>query len=176
MPDYYAILGISREASLDEIKRAYRLKAKMFHPDVNKSADAVRRFEEINEAYQALMNGNHGEHEDTKQPFDAAQYKKYGSRYNSRQTGYTGSYSTNSQSAKEQAEADELDRKFNRIQKVWERYKFHIMLPFGVAAIIFGIMDSRGMGFGLIGLFYIVTWFQKLYQSKQKIKQTQNKS
>jgi len=52
--DYYAILGVPREASQDDIKKAYRKLARKYHPDVSKEKDAEERFKEINEAYQTL--------------------------------------------------------------------------------------------------------------------------
>lgn len=54
--DYYEILGIKREASQDEVQRAYRKLARKFHPDVNKAADAEDKFKEINEAYEVLKD------------------------------------------------------------------------------------------------------------------------
>ena len=50
------ILGVTSAASDKEIKRAFLLKAKQFHPDVNKDADAPRKFAKINEAYETLGN------------------------------------------------------------------------------------------------------------------------
>ncbi|MCW8839412.1 MAG: DnaJ domain-containing protein [Gammaproteobacteria bacterium] len=54
--DYYKILGIDRNASQGEIKRAYKKLARKYHPDVSKEADAETRFKEINEAYHALKD------------------------------------------------------------------------------------------------------------------------
>jgi curved DNA-binding protein len=54
--DYYKILGVSRDASREEIKRAYRRLARKYHPDVSKEPDAERRFKEINEANEVLKD------------------------------------------------------------------------------------------------------------------------
>ncbi len=54
--DYYQILGVSRDADANTIKKAYRKLAMKYHPDVNKEAGAEERFKEINEAYEALSN------------------------------------------------------------------------------------------------------------------------
>jgi len=54
--DYYDVLGVSRNASLEEIKKAYRKLALEWHPDRNKSSQAEERFKEINEAYEVLSD------------------------------------------------------------------------------------------------------------------------
>ena len=54
--DYYKILGVSKTASQDEIKRAYRKLAHEYHPDKNSSHADGAKFKEINEAYQVLSN------------------------------------------------------------------------------------------------------------------------
>lgn len=53
---YYDILGVSRNATLEEIKRAYRKLAVKYHPDKNKSPDAHRVFVEIQNVYEILSN------------------------------------------------------------------------------------------------------------------------
>src|SRR6266567_7709520 len=54
--DYYAILGLQKTASADEIKAAYRKLAQKFHPDVSKEKDAEAKFKEVAEAYQTLKD------------------------------------------------------------------------------------------------------------------------
>lgn len=62
--DYYDILGVSRRASEDDIKRAYRKLAREYHPDVNKAESAAARFAEISEAYEVLSDAEKRSHYD----------------------------------------------------------------------------------------------------------------
>jgi curved DNA-binding protein len=54
--DYYKTLGVPREATIDEIKKAYRKLARKYHPDVSKEADAQSRMQSVNEAYAVLSD------------------------------------------------------------------------------------------------------------------------
>jgi molecular chaperone DnaJ len=54
--DYYEVLGLSRDASEVDIKKAYRKLAKQYHPDVNKNPEAEEKFKEVSEAYEVLVD------------------------------------------------------------------------------------------------------------------------
>ncbi|MDF1589795.1 MAG: DnaJ C-terminal domain-containing protein [Gammaproteobacteria bacterium] len=73
--DYYQILGVSRDVSPEDLKKAYRKLARKYHPDVSKEANAEAKFKEVGEAYEAL-----------KDPEKRAQYDRFGSNYKNGQS------------------------------------------------------------------------------------------
>ena len=54
--DYYRILGVPRDATDEQLKKAYRKKALKYHPDKNRDPGAEEKFKEIAEAYEVLSN------------------------------------------------------------------------------------------------------------------------
>jgi curved DNA-binding protein len=66
--DYYKTLGVSKNASAEEIKKAYRKLARQHHPDVNKKPEAEKRFKEINEANEVLSDPEKRKRYDTVGP------------------------------------------------------------------------------------------------------------
>jgi DnaJ-class molecular chaperone len=66
--DYYKILGVPKNAKTEDVKKAYRRLARQHHPDLNKGADAERRFKEINEAHAVLSDPEKRQRYDTLGP------------------------------------------------------------------------------------------------------------
>ena len=58
MADHYETLGVARDASADDIKKAYRRLARELHPDVNPSSEAAERFKQVTHAYDVLSDPN----------------------------------------------------------------------------------------------------------------------
>ncbi len=73
--DYYQILGVSRDVSKADLKKAYRVLARKYHPDVSKETNAEAKFKEVGEAYEVL-----------KDPEKRAQYDQFGSNYKNGQS------------------------------------------------------------------------------------------
>lgn len=89
MRNPYEVLGVSENASDEEIKKAYRKLSRLYHPDANvnnpNKKEAEEKFKEVQQAYNAIMN------KDTAGDFgQGASYYGYGSRYQSGFTGNTG--------------------------------------------------------------------------------------
>jgi curved DNA-binding protein len=75
--DYYQVLGVNRDASAEELQRAYRKLARRFHPDVNSEPGAEERFKQITEAYDVLSD-----------PETRARYDRFGAQWRQVPPGY----------------------------------------------------------------------------------------
>ena len=74
--DFYKVLGVSKDATDDEITKAYRKLARKYHPDLNKTKEAEEKFKDISEAYDVLSN------KDNRQKYDAIrQFGMGGARF-----------------------------------------------------------------------------------------------
>ena len=87
MNNYYKILGVPVNATEEQIKKAYREKAKQFHPDVSQARDPNIRFQLLGEAYQTLIHKDKRRRYDIKLKYgietrirhrDREHYKRYG--------------------------------------------------------------------------------------------------
>lgn len=72
--DFYKVLGVSKDATDDEITKAYRKLARKYHPDLNKTKEAEEKFKDISEAYDVLSN------KDNRQKYDAIRPVRHGWR------------------------------------------------------------------------------------------------
>ncbi|CAN0605734.1 unnamed protein product, partial [Ectocarpus sp. 12 AP-2014] len=75
--DYYKILGVARDASADDVRKAFRKLARKYHPDVNTDADAESKFKDVNEAYEVLKDNERRAAYDQlgREPAGAGQYQ-----------------------------------------------------------------------------------------------------
>jgi curved DNA-binding protein len=83
--DYYRVLGISRRATLAEIKQAYRRLAKKYHPDVSQEVDSEYHFKRINEAYDVLGNERRRSQYDR----EVRKHREKQVNFNAQQSAYT---------------------------------------------------------------------------------------
>lgn len=128
--EYYKILGIYSGASIEEIKCAYRIKARMYHPDINRSPDAKDKFIMVTEAYDFLIS-NHGKLSQDEIAYREAmeEWRKYRQeRSRRRATAYARS-----------SYARFRKSKFYRATKILDKTSIIINLSVSVIVIIYTI-------------------------------------
>jgi curved DNA-binding protein CbpA len=159
LKNYYDILGLEKNSSQIEIKKAYRILAFKFHPDKNPSELENEQFKQINEAYSVLgdeykrrnydLNFNYlNDSLSRKKPRDQAYYNKY---QRGRNTNYK---KQNFQPKKKVSHRKEF--------KKLEYFMFYVLLSFGVIGFINSCSDLYYIGMeksnGINGLFFSITF------------------
>jgi curved DNA-binding protein CbpA len=166
--DYYKILAVSQDATNDQIRKAYRVRAKLYHPDLNKNDNAKLKFQIVYEAYQTLIDPKKRKWYDFKMKFgdDAVISKGQTPRQRDAQRTakrYQYYASKNANYAKNNKEREE--QKY--IKSVVDKVLFYILMLFGSLACIFGTIhliydkwegfgDLKGVLFGVSFVFLLV--------------------
>lgn len=166
---YYQVLGLSSNASEASIRRAFRCRAKLLHPDINPGAKAKQEFLLVNEAYQILKNA------DQRRLYDRhLANKKIGDNiyFSRRRTqGFKHYYPYNSSGASHSEHTP------SRFEKILDQFLFLSMLFFGVSALVFGVLGAIeppldgvnpyiGVIFGLIFTGLIIFGWDLKYRIK----------
>lgn len=114
MKNYYEVLGVSRDATKDEIKKAFRVMAKKYHPDKNKDDnDAIKKFQDASEAYEVIGNEE-----------SRAEYDKKLDGFNSRKSQAGAGFSGKSQGDKSKTETASKSSKspYENLQDCFEGF------------------------------------------------------
>jgi hypothetical protein len=158
--DYYQILGVSRDSSTEEIRRAYRIRAKLLHPDLNKKDNAKQLFQLLNEAYQVLINPDKRRWYDfkLKYPSTTGMRPQPQNRPAPSYASYYRAYTQAKQQQKQEEEASWWMR------KIVDNILFYFLVLSGALAIYFGIvqlLDNEGRGTGgiVFGVWFLLLLF-----------------
>ncbi|TVQ15953.1 MAG: hypothetical protein EA361_04865 [Bacteroidetes bacterium] len=132
MSNYYQILGVSHFASASDLRKAFREKAKCFHPDVNHSASAAREFKRVNEAYQVLKDSEKRRIYDMRlhngYPSQKVYYRPGKVKYRARGDRYAH-YDTREQ----------MDTRFEIFEKYFDVVLFVTLLFVGFFGLFYGL-------------------------------------
>lgn len=147
MATFYQILGVSQTATVEEIRKAFRSKAKLVHPDVNSSEGAKQQFQKINEAYQTLQNDHKRIEYDQRlrtgnfsqkiyyrpSASKRASYQKYRQyhRHRSSGSGFSSNYKRDFRNNDKEAESSA----WKKAEKGFEIFGFSTLLIAGIFAI-----------------------------------------
>lgn len=157
MKNYYDILGLKKNSTQLEIKKAYRVLAFKFHPDKNSSAIESEKFKQINEAYSVLGDEYKRRNYDlnygyvsaslnNKKPRDQAYYNKY-------QRGRNTTHKKQNVRAQKKVSHRKEFRKL-------EYFMFYVLLSFGILGFINSCLDLYYIGIeksnGINGLFFSI--------------------
>jgi curved DNA-binding protein CbpA len=163
---YYQILGVSQNAEVVEIRKAFRIKAKQCHPDVNDSPHARGEFQRINEAYQVLQDEEKRRQYDLRLingfPVQTVHYRPGKVRYRAKGDKYAH-YRTKSAA----------EKKFDVLNKIIDIVLFAVVFSLGSFSFLYGMyrlyikrdenidpFPGIIMGAFFIGILIII-WFNR---------------
>jgi curved DNA-binding protein CbpA len=158
--DYYQILGISRESTTEQIRRAYRIRAKLLHPDINKKENAKQLFQLLNEAYQVLINPEKRRWYDfkLKYPSTTGIRPQPQTRPTPKYESYYRAYTQQQQQKKQEEET------YWWARKILDNFLFYFLAISGILAIFFGIIqlideEEKGVGGVVFGVWFLLLLF-----------------
>lgn len=171
LTNYYYILGIPYTATSDEIKKAFRLRAKIFHPDVNKSTNAKLKFQLLNEAYQILIDT------EKRRIYDYKWKTRYGDSFHNRYNTTQHTEKTNYYRAYTNSYYDKNKSKIERTSI--DLVLFYFLIVVGILSVVMGItqliykewkgIDSlSGLLLGLWILFLLLYGWKYIAKEKSK--------
>lgn len=139
LTDYYKVLNIHRNSSQEDIRKAYLLRAKQYHPDVNNGEGANSDFQLINEAYQTLINPEKRKWYDFKLNYPTTTGLSSGHRgHNSTADRKYAAYYAAHQRRQEQRSQEKEMQKYTKT--LVDKVLFYFLIFSGVLAIVFGTM------------------------------------
>lgn len=158
--DYYQILGISRESTAEQIRRAYRIRAKLLHPDINKKENSKQLFQLLNEAYQVLINPEKRRWYDFKLKYPSTTGMRTRS-HNRPVPNYESYYRAYTQYQQQKKHEEET---FWWARKILDNFLFYFLVISGALAIFFGIIqlideEEKGVGGIVFGIWFLLLLF-----------------
>jgi len=160
--NYYKILDVPQNASSNEIKRAYRLKSKLLHPDKNNSPNAKVLFQILNEAYRTLIQPEKRRWYDFKLQYPST--TNINQDYKRKRPPAYESYYKSYQYNQQQNQAGKAFSKYRKT--LLDKILFYFLVVVGIFAIIFSVLDLIFVKFemkysgGLIfGVWFLLIMF-----------------
>ena len=149
----YDILGVSAKATNEQIKRAYRKRAKELHPDANSAADANIKFQLLNEAYHTLLKEK--EYIFVVDDFSIEDYKRYGTSVRNK------SYKQNYNQQNKESRRGEPEYKPNKAPG--DKYMYYVLVLIGLNMLVYAVKkfviekkeESGGM-MGVLSAIYLL--------------------
>ena len=143
LPNYYDILGLLSTATDKEILKAFRQRAKLYHPDLNKSFDAHQRFIEVSEAYEVLRDRT------KRQLYDSIFIKQSTTDFRQNGATETGEQTIYAAAETGRKKGEQYAANYNYFSKKVLKNAFGLILTELVLSLLFGSVDGGGFAGGI---------------------------